>query len=208
MSRERWTLDELTEQVAGALAVDYEGVPNRRVRDVPDLRTIRYYTTLGLLDRPVERRGRVALYERRHLLQLVAIKRLQARGATLLEVQQQLVGLTEEALSRLAQLPPDPQDDVPSHATRGADGTRAFWKERAGPATEPACEPAAPATLSDAFEDATPLQGVRLDDDVTLLLAAARALEHDDLQALRAGAAPLLEILHTRRLLRPRPERS
>ena len=56
-----WTIDELSARVALALADRYEGAPNGRVRQVPDLRTIRYYTTLGLIDRPAEMRGRTAL---------------------------------------------------------------------------------------------------------------------------------------------------
>ena len=75
-----WTIDELGSRVALALSVDYDGQASGRVRDVPDRRTIRYYTTLGLIDRPALR-GRTALYGRRHLLQLVAIKRLQAQDA-------------------------------------------------------------------------------------------------------------------------------
>src|ERR1700722_789699 len=88
----RWTIDALGEAVTAALADGYDGPPNGRVRDVPDRRTIRYYTTLGLLDRPAEMKGRTALYGRRHLLQLVAIKQLQARGRSLAEVQQALLG--------------------------------------------------------------------------------------------------------------------
>ncbi len=97
-----WTIEELGERVAGALSAGYGGVPSGRVRDVPDLRTIRYYTTLGLLDRPAEMRGRTALYGQRHLLQLVAIKRLQARGLSLAAVQERVVGLSNAALRRLA----------------------------------------------------------------------------------------------------------
>jgi hypothetical protein len=78
-----WTLDELGARVALALAVGYDGQANGRVREVPDGRTIRYYTTLGLIDRPAAMRGRTALYGVRHLLQLTAIKRLQARGLSL-----------------------------------------------------------------------------------------------------------------------------
>src|SRR3954470_15579682 len=100
-----WTLDELGAQVALALSVSYEGPPNGRVRDVPDRRTIRYYTTLGLIDRPAAMRGRTALYGRRHLWQLVAIKRLQARGLSLAEIQGSLFGLSDAALSRLAGRP-------------------------------------------------------------------------------------------------------
>src|SRR5437660_12071572 len=97
-----WTLDELAAQVALALAVDYAGPADGRVREVPDRRTIRYYTTLGLLDRPAEMRGRTACYGRKHLWQLLAIKRLQAKGLSLAQVQQSLLGLSEEELRQLA----------------------------------------------------------------------------------------------------------
>src|ERR1700759_1739826 len=100
----RWTIDELGVQAALALAEDYAGSPNGRVRDVPDRRTIRYYTTLGLIDRPAEMRGRTALYGRRHLLQLVAIKKLQARGQSLVEVQRTLTGQSDQALAEVAGL--------------------------------------------------------------------------------------------------------
>src|SRR4029077_11353965 len=100
-----WTIDDLGTRAALALSVNYEGAPNGRVRDVPDRRTIRYYTTLGLLDRPLEMRGRTALYGLRHLWQLVAIKRLQANGLALAEVQQRLLGLPDHALRDLARVP-------------------------------------------------------------------------------------------------------
>src|SRR5438552_968897 len=100
-----WTIDELSAQVALALSVDYAGPGNGRVRGVPDLRTIRYYATLGLIDRPAAMRGRTALYGRRHLMQLVAIKRLQAKGTTLAELQAKLVGLSDAELATLAKLP-------------------------------------------------------------------------------------------------------
>src|SRR6185437_14316218 len=95
----RWTIDELGAKAAEALAVDYAGPPNDRVRDVPDRRTIRYYTTLGLIDRPAEMRGRTALYGRRHLLQIVAIKKLQALGRSLAEIQHVLTGQTDKELA-------------------------------------------------------------------------------------------------------------
>src|SRR5215471_1357192 len=93
-----WTIAELGALAERALAVDYPGQSNGQVRAVPDRRTIRYYTTLGLIDRPAQMRGRTALYGRRHLLQLVAIKRLQANGLSLQEVQQQLLGLSDTEL--------------------------------------------------------------------------------------------------------------
>lgn len=100
-----WTIAELGERVERALAHSgYQAPENGQVRAVPDLRTIRYYTTLGLLDRPVEMRGRTALYGWRHLYQLVAVKRLQADGMSLGEIQTKLAGLDDRALARLAKV--------------------------------------------------------------------------------------------------------
>src|SRR5687768_1047958 len=100
-----WTIAELSERVSAALAeVEYEPPINGQVRAIPDLRTIRYYTTLGLLDRPAAMRGRTGLYARRHLLQLVAIKRLQAEGRSLTEVQTALAGLDDGALAAIAKV--------------------------------------------------------------------------------------------------------
>src|SRR5918911_5245850 len=104
MEEPRWTLDELAERVDAALAVDYPGQPSGRVRDVPDRRAIRWYTTIGLIDRPVAHHGRTALYTPRHLLQLVAVKRLQARGLPLVAIQQELAGATDTQLARVARL--------------------------------------------------------------------------------------------------------
>ncbi|HET7518208.1 MAG TPA: MerR family transcriptional regulator, partial [Actinomycetes bacterium] len=107
MEEPRWTLDELAEQVDAALAVDYAGPPSGRVRAVPDRRAIRWYTTIGLIDRPVAHHGRTALYGPRHLLQLVAVKRLQAKGLPLAAIQQELASATDSQLARVAHLPSD-----------------------------------------------------------------------------------------------------
>ena len=74
------SLEELTLEAGrqleeiGLLQAQADG----RVTAAPDARMVRYYGTLGLVDRPVivEREAR---YGRRHLLQLVAVKALQAR---------------------------------------------------------------------------------------------------------------------------------
>src|ERR671926_828106 len=97
-----WTLDELVDRVGRALAAKYPGAPNGRVREVPDRRAIRWYTTIGLVDRPAAMRGRTALYGPRHLLQLVAIKRRQAQGRSLAEIQAELVGASDATLRGVA----------------------------------------------------------------------------------------------------------
>src|SRR4029453_9878081 len=123
-----WTLDELVERVGRALPPEYSGAPNGRVRDLPDRRAIRWYTTTGLVDRPLGMRGRVALYGPRHLLQLVALKRRQAEGRTLAEIQAELTGATDQVLAGVARVPDallgaaGPEPDRPEIAAR----TR-FW---------------------------------------------------------------------------------
>src|SRR5262245_36191199 len=194
MSREAlWTLDDLTAQVALALSVDYEGSASGRVRDVPDRRTIRYYTTLGLIDRPVQMRGRTALYGRRHLLQLVAIKKLQASGQSLAEVQQALGGQTDGSLAQVAEL------DGPDWARGGTllpqrRPARDFWRQSPAahvPAPFPEAGGEVRGQRTGPPEDPRPqtFQGVPLADGVTLLLASSRPIDGQDLEAIRAAAA-------------------
>lgn len=107
---ESWTIAELAE-LAGA-ALRGGGAANGRVRDVPNERSIRWYTTIGLVDPPLSRRGRTARYGRRHLLQLVAVKRRQAEGRSLAEIQNELLGATDSTLEAVARLE-EPEEIVP-----------------------------------------------------------------------------------------------
>ena len=100
-----WTMDQLVARVSEALAAEYSGAPNGRVRDVPDRRAIRWYTTIGLVDRPLGMRGRTALYGPRHLQQLVTIKRWQAEGRSIAQIQADFVQLTAEGLADAARVP-------------------------------------------------------------------------------------------------------
>lgn len=176
---ELWTLGELSDRVADALAVDYDGQPSGRVRELPNSRTIRWYTTIGLVDRPAAMHGRTAMYSRRHLLQLVAVKRLQAAGRALADIQRDLVAATEETLERIAV--------VPQPASRPGR----FW----------AAAPAAAASNSNNGDTvnntvAARVHGIRLNDTVTVLLGATRAPTDDEIAAIEAAAAPLLDLLH------------
>lgn len=96
------TLDELSEEL-GRLLNRHAllGVQNdNRVSPVPDARTIRYYTTLGLIDRP-RINGRQAMYGKRHLLQILSIKALQAINLPLAEIQTRLYGRSDSELEAL-----------------------------------------------------------------------------------------------------------
>jgi DNA-binding transcriptional MerR regulator len=211
----RWTLDELVDQVVGALASGYGGQASGRVRDLPDRRAVRYYTTLGLVDRPSGWRGRIALYGERHLLQLAAIKRLQARGLTLAQVQAELTAVDDATLRRLAGLPrggPDPAADG-SPALGGEDEAslsraqasypqaRRFWSASgettatAGPTealdVDVEDEARVPSDLGGGVDVET-LRGIGLAPGVILLVEGGSRASGADLAAVRAAAGPLI----------------
>jgi DNA-binding transcriptional MerR regulator len=200
-----WTIQELTAEVARALALNYTGARDARTRDVPDLRTIRYYTTLGLLNRPAEMRGRTALYSRRHLLQLVAIKQLQSRGLSLPQIQQRMLGATDATLVDLAGPgeAPGRGAEAPTAETVAAPAAHArrFWKARPAPVAARDVSPALPA----AYEEVRSLQAVALTGDVTLLLPAPRAIVAAEFAAIRRAAAPLIQSLKQLQLIPPAP---
>lgn len=140
-----WTIGELAERAAAALSPTAQ--LNGRVRDMPNERLIRWYATIGLLDPPSARRGRVAMYGRRHLLQLIAVKRRQADGRTIAEIQAELAGATDQTLESIARIPEPPAEKAAPRAARPR-----FWAEPpaaasptpAAPAATPEPGPAAP----------------------------------------------------------------
>lgn len=183
-----WTLDELLERVSTALAAEYSGAPNGRVRDVPDRRAVRWYATTGLVDRPSAMRGRTALYEKRHLLQLVAVKRLQSQGRTLADIQAELAGATDRTLAAIARVPEQLLDSGDPQAQPEAVRPR-FWAE---PAATPAEAPPAPA-------NPVPLTGVALGGGAVVLVPGTPSAA--DRADIAAAARPLLDLLAARGLL-------
>lgn len=186
MSDGLWTIEQLPDQVAGLLSDNYDGQTNGRVRELPNGRTIRWYTTIGLVDRPAATRGRTALYGPRHLLQLAAVKKLQSAGHTLAEIQQKLVGATNGQLVKLAGV-----REVDITFVKG-EVTVDFWKMSAH--NRPKLEPD---TVEDtAINTARRVHGIRLRDSVTVILDdAVRAPDDEELAAIEAAAGPLLDLL-------------
>src|SRR6188472_1844115 len=115
-----WTIGELAERAVTVLADGESAQVSGRVRDIPNERLIRWYTTIGLVDPPLARRGRTALYGPRHLLQLVAVKRRQAEGRSIAEIQIELAAAPDETLVRIAGLPAGPPE-TPSPETPSPD---------------------------------------------------------------------------------------
>jgi DNA-binding transcriptional MerR regulator len=178
-----WTLNELVEQAKAAIA-QLPPPTNGQIRAVPDDRTIRYYATIGLLDRPSAMRGRTALYDRKHLAQVVAIKRLQTAGRSLAEIQALWPTLEDADLGRMAGIP-----------LKGKGARKEFWKEapaRTSVAPRP-IRPVAAAPLELRVELAPNcFLSVAVTGDVHLTTA--------DASALRAAAAPLVAELARRGL--------
>jgi len=174
-TRDTWTLDEFVEQVATALAsAGLTGPP-------PDRRTLRYYATLGVLDRPTPV-GREVRYGRRHLLQVLATRRLQADGARLAEIADRLAGLSDDELVNLARTRVAPRP-----------GPSAFWEAQPHLRMSSHPEGASAATAPELVRHRTE---VELADGVTLTVPS-HPLTTPQVAALRAAAGPLLAMLST-----------
>jgi len=210
-----WTLQELVAEVAARIAA-LPAPRNGQVRAIPDDRTVRYYATIGLLDRPSAMRGRTALYGTKHVAQVVAIKRLQAMGRSLSEIQTLWPTLDDRTLARMSgvELP------VAGKAPARTD----FWKREASAAGGLAAEdprgeagdaagPPVAGVVVPAGADGTPMAvsrapaavelRVELAPNVVLSLSVideSVAITPADIRALRAAAAPLLAELASRRL--------
>jgi DNA-binding transcriptional MerR regulator len=189
-----WTLSALVAEVERRIAA-LPAPRNGQVRAIPDERTVRYYGTIGLLDRPSAMRGRTALYGRKHVAQIIAIKRLQTMGRSLAEIQGLWPTLDDHTLARMSgvELP------APSRAAARA----AFWKREAHPSVEPTMPTVS--TPAAAMRSASPVElRVELAPGAALALSvgedSAVALTPADVRALRAAAAPLLAELASRRL--------
>ncbi|HEY3200387.1 MAG TPA: MerR family transcriptional regulator [Actinomycetes bacterium] len=215
-----WTIKELASR-AGAALSNQAVQPSARVRDVPDERLIRWYATIGLLD-PPRRQGRAAWYGPRHLLQLVAIKRRQAAGRSLADIQAELLGATDEMLLSIADIP-DAALLLPSggassrrsaappirperartrfwaqHAARVAGQTEALADLHAAPSLSP---PVAVRASADRSPNLLP--ALRLTPGVTLLLdSASRPVTEEDLATIDMASGPLLQTLADLGLLR------
>jgi hypothetical protein len=92
-----------------------------------------------MVDRPLGMRGRTALYGSRHLLQVVAVKRRQAQGRSLAEIQAELTGATDAELLVLARVPEELlKVDGPAADLAGGQARTRFWAAAAEPAFSPA----------------------------------------------------------------------
>jgi DNA-binding transcriptional MerR regulator len=198
---ETWTIGELAARAAEVLAADQPRQSSGRVREMPNDRLIRWYSTVGLVDPPLSRTGRIARYGRRHLLQLVAVKRRQSEGRSLSDIQAELLGATNAYLESVARLPPPPAPALPSTPSRQSSHEEKFWVRRAARLTEPAAAALGqPSPTQSSQSQSSPslssspwtsppdvVHGVRLAPGVLLVL------DPDHITAARLDAAELQE---------------
>jgi DNA-binding transcriptional MerR regulator len=191
MDDARWTMDELTDQVASVLR-GYAAAQNGQVRAVPDERSIRYYITLGLVDRPHAMRGRTALYGRRHLAQIVGIKRMQAAGRALADIARVMPMLDDATLMRVSGV------EVP-HRPPPPAARDSFWRKAPvlpSPGTPPRPRPAPRPESRFA-----PKLVLELARGVTIAIDPDREANDADADAIAIVAAPLVAELRRRRLI-------
>lgn len=119
---------------AGILEQAHVNAANGQAKSVPQERMLRYYLTKGLIDRPtmqVTPSGRVALYGRRQLLQVLAIKRLQSRDTSLSEIQALLDGASTEELVEFTELSPSalPEEIAEAPSPQAIHVPHRFWEQ-------------------------------------------------------------------------------
>lgn len=93
-------IDQVTDCLARLLPLFVSRQVRYKVTDVPDRRTIRYYMSRGLLDKPAHH-GRVALFNYRHVLQLLAIKALQSQYLPLRKTSEIVRAATDQDLEAI-----------------------------------------------------------------------------------------------------------
>ena len=211
---ELWTLGDLVAEAETRL----EALPapkNGQVRAVPDERTVRYYAAQGLLDRPAAMRGRTALYNRRHLAQIVAIKRMQQAGHSLADIQRMWATVDDSTLARISGVL---MTSVVTPAggpmrTHPKASRKDFWKQPLEISTAPVVV-TRPPTLRSAQSAPSPQsaqsgRGAELRVEVAPGVAVSIALPADrsisispaDVHAVRVAAAAVVTELANRGLI-------
>jgi DNA-binding transcriptional MerR regulator len=96
LDRRDLTIEELVETAESMLPEIAPLQTRYKVRERPDVRTIRYYITENLLPKPFSYEGGRARYGGTHLLRLLLIKRMQAEHETLQRIAQKLKNASDD----------------------------------------------------------------------------------------------------------------
>lgn len=90
-------------EAAARILAESGAAPQGRgtVTELPDERTVRYYLAEGLIPPAEEKQGTASVFEFRHLLRLLVVKKLQAEGLPIRAIRELVTGKTERQLERL-----------------------------------------------------------------------------------------------------------
>jgi DNA-binding transcriptional MerR regulator len=129
-----YSLEGLVRMVQGILERTQSAQPDARVAEIPDARTLRYYQTTGLMDKPLRYEGRRAIYGYRHLLQALSIKLLQGQGYRLTQIQGALSSADRATLERVVveRMGEDIPPEVGLQSETGAPPLISFFPTRRG----------------------------------------------------------------------------
>ena len=112
------------------------------VTSVPDERTIRYYMAEGLVQTPEERQGTASVFRYLNLLQLLAVKKLQAEHLPIRKIRELVAGKSEQELETLLGIGSTAKKSRDTEAKRYLESLLA--PVPAAPAAQPLKEAAAP----------------------------------------------------------------
>jgi DNA-binding transcriptional MerR regulator len=95
-----WFLEEFAELVNQLLPNFLDGSGSNKVTEHVNPRSIRNYTSLGLIDEP-HKSGKYAQYHYRHLVQILAVKKLLAQGYGTTTIERLLAAKSDRELESL-----------------------------------------------------------------------------------------------------------
>jgi DNA-binding transcriptional MerR regulator len=100
LKQKHFSLNELLDHCARLVPLFSGKQVRYKVKDLPTERTIRYYVQQGLLDRPL-RKGRSTVFTYRHLIQVLAVKKLQSSYFPLKKIVEITRSLNDEEFKSL-----------------------------------------------------------------------------------------------------------
>jgi DNA-binding transcriptional MerR regulator len=100
-------LDELIDVANSFIGLIAPEQPSERVSERLNERALRYYISEGIIDRPVGKSGTSSLYSNRHLLQILALKRLQSSFLPIKQIKEVLPDKSDDELRGIVAGKPD-----------------------------------------------------------------------------------------------------
>lgn len=116
-------LHELVEQAAILIQLFVPKQEKYKVTDYPDPRTVRFYLTRGLMDKPSRYDGQKAIFSSKHLLQLIVIKYYQSQHLSIKQISEIINGLSYDDLINII-LNHHEKDDNATYLNRLSQNTK------------------------------------------------------------------------------------